>query len=63
MVKLVSLYLVFTSFKLDIYSDFPLLLHDCTDLKYIFPDFVCSNGLPFTKKNPWLVTHFGGDWP
>ena len=41
----------FSCFKPDIISLFPLILHAYTDLKYIFPDFLCRNGLPFTKEN------------
>ena len=26
------------------------MLHACNDLKYIFVDFVCMKGLPFTKN-------------
>ena len=57
MVKPLSLYLDFNFLKLDIVSDFPLLLHAWTDLKSIFFDSVCSKGLPFKNKNPWLVPH------
>ena len=67
MVKLLSLYLVFTYFNPDMVSDFPLLLHACTDLKSIFLDFVCRKGLQFTKKKYmarstfwWCLTIRGG---
>ena len=50
MVSPLSWYLVLTCFIPDIISDLPLLLHACTDLKSIFPDFVCKKRLPFTKK-------------
>ena len=50
MVKPLSLYLVFTYFNPDIVSDFPLLLHNWTDLKYIFLYLVSRKGLPLAKK-------------
>ena len=50
MVKALSWYLLSTLFRPYILSDFPLLLHDCTDLKSVLIDFVCIKGLPFTKK-------------
>ena len=50
MVKPLSLYLVFTCFNTDIVSYFPLLLHDWTDLKYIFLGLMCRKGLPLTKE-------------
>ena len=58
MVKPLSLYLVFTCFNTDMVSDFPLLLHAWTDLKYIFLDFVCRKGLPFTKKQSMASSTF-----
>ena len=57
-----SLYLVSTCFNPVILWDIPLLLHAWTDLKSIFPDFLCRKVLPFAKKNPWLDPHFGGVW-
>ena len=54
-------------FRPDFISDFPLLLHDCNELKSIFPDFVCRKGLPFTKKKSsaistlwWCLSMVGG---
>ena len=63
MAKHLSGYLVFTCVNPDLYSDFPLLFHDCTDLKYTSLDFMCRKELLFTKKNPWLVPHCGGVLP
>ena len=57
--KPLSLYLVFTCFNPDIVSYFSLILHACTDLKYIFLDLLCRKGIPLTNKNPWLVLHCG----
>ena len=50
MVNSLYWYLVFTLFIPDIISDFPLLLHSCTDLKLVFLYFLCRKELPFTKK-------------
>ena len=49
-VNSLSWYLVLTCFIPDIISYLPLLLHACTDLKSIYPDFVRRKGLPFTEK-------------
>ena len=34
-------------------SNFPLLFHAWTDLKYIFPDFLCRKVLPYTRVVLW----------
>ena len=54
-----------TGFKPEIISVSPLLLHDCTDMKYIFIDLVCRKGLPFTKNKSiyrlwWYLVMGGG---
>ena len=48
--KPLSWYLVLTCLKTDIVSDFTLLLNACTDLKYIFFNFMCMKGVTFTKR-------------
>ena len=68
MVKPLSLYLLLTFFNTDIVSDFPLLLHAWTDLKYILLDLVCREGMPSTKKKYmarstlwWCLAMVGGN--
>ena len=67
MAKPLSLYLVSTCFNNDMVSDFPLLLHDWTDLKSIWLDFMCRKNLPSTKKRSmafstfwWCLNMIGG---
>ena len=56
MVNPLSWYLDLTCFRPDIFTDFPLLLHYFTELKYILPDFVCRKGIPFKKKKSIAIS-------
>ena len=50
MVKPLTWYFLFTFFRPEIISDFPLVLYACTDLKFFFLDFVFMKGHIFTKN-------------
>ena len=50
MVKPLTWYFLFTFFRPEIISYFPLVLYACTDLKFVFLDFVFMKGHIFTKN-------------
>ena len=56
MVNPLSWYLALTLKRTDIISDFPLMSHAYTELKYILPGFVCRKGLSFTNKKSIAIS-------
>ena len=65
MVKPLYWYLSLNCFRSDIISYLPLLLHDCTDLKYIFLILCVGKGLYLQKNTKaiyilWRCLEMGG---